>query len=159
MLLIARASAALLPLALFAGTALVCTVYLLANVAYLSVLPFWGSPEGGDVLEGIFPDPNVAPKLRYDRWAAAADAAARAGPASAAGDHPLSAGRRAAALPGTATSPVSAARTKTPSSATPSARPASPFGAPYFPSTSTAADKRLIVPIGSTIFDTVRLIS
>jgi len=39
-----------LPLALFAGTALVCTVYLLANVAYLSVLPFWGSPEGGDVL-------------------------------------------------------------------------------------------------------------
>jgi APA family basic amino acid/polyamine antiporter len=39
-----------LPLALFAGTALVCTVYLLANVAYLSVLPFWGSPDGGDVL-------------------------------------------------------------------------------------------------------------
>jgi APA family basic amino acid/polyamine antiporter len=39
-----------LPLALFAGTALVCTVYLLANVAYLSVLPFWGNPDGGDVL-------------------------------------------------------------------------------------------------------------
>ena len=39
-----------LPLALFAGTALVCTVYLLANVAYISVLPFWGSAEGGDVL-------------------------------------------------------------------------------------------------------------
>jgi APA family basic amino acid/polyamine antiporter len=39
-----------LPLALFAGTALVCTTYLLANVAYLSVLPFWGTPDGGDVL-------------------------------------------------------------------------------------------------------------
>jgi APA family basic amino acid/polyamine antiporter len=39
-----------LPLALFAGTALVCTTYLLANIAYLSVLPFWGSPDGGDVL-------------------------------------------------------------------------------------------------------------
>lgn len=31
--------------------------------------------EGGEVVEGIFPDPDVAPKLRYDRWAAAADAA------------------------------------------------------------------------------------
>ncbi|MFN8653090.1 MAG: amino acid permease [Gemmatimonadales bacterium] len=39
-----------LPLALFAGTALVCTVYLLANLSYLNLLPFQGDPNGGDAM-------------------------------------------------------------------------------------------------------------
>jgi len=38
-----------LPLALALGTGLVSLVYVLANVAYLSVLPFLGSPDGADV--------------------------------------------------------------------------------------------------------------
>jgi len=39
-----------LPLALGAGTATVCILYLLANVAYLRVLPFAGDPAGVDAL-------------------------------------------------------------------------------------------------------------
>ena len=39
-----------LPRALALGTGLVCTLYLLANVAYLNILPFWGDPKGTDVL-------------------------------------------------------------------------------------------------------------
>jgi APA family basic amino acid/polyamine antiporter len=39
-----------LPLALALGTGLVSLLYLLANVAYLSVLPFAGDPNGADVL-------------------------------------------------------------------------------------------------------------
>lgn len=39
-----------LPLALGLGTAIVTSLYLLANVAYLNVLPFAGSAEGADVL-------------------------------------------------------------------------------------------------------------
>jgi len=39
-----------LPLALFAGTALVSTIYLLANLAYLQLLPFGGDPAGADVM-------------------------------------------------------------------------------------------------------------
>jgi basic amino acid/polyamine antiporter, APA family len=39
-----------LPLALFAGTATVSLVYLLANVAYLNVLPLAGSADGADVM-------------------------------------------------------------------------------------------------------------
>lgn len=38
------------PLSLLFGVVLVSTLYLLANVAYLSVLPFWGEKEGADVL-------------------------------------------------------------------------------------------------------------
>lgn len=39
-----------LPLALFVGTALVSTIYLLANLAYLQLLPFGGDPAGADVM-------------------------------------------------------------------------------------------------------------
>lgn len=39
-----------LPLALFAGTALVCTIYLLANISYLNLLPFQGDPNGADAM-------------------------------------------------------------------------------------------------------------
>jgi APA family basic amino acid/polyamine antiporter len=39
-----------LPLALAFGTALVSALYILANFAYLNVLPFSGSPEGATVL-------------------------------------------------------------------------------------------------------------
>ncbi len=39
-----------LPRALAIGTGTVSLLYILANVAYLNVLPFSGSPEGGDVL-------------------------------------------------------------------------------------------------------------
>jgi APA family basic amino acid/polyamine antiporter len=39
-----------LPLALVMGTGLVCLLYILANLAYLSVLPFDGSPQGADVV-------------------------------------------------------------------------------------------------------------
>ncbi len=39
-----------LPLALALGTAIVMTLYLLANVAYLSLLPFGGSPDGADAI-------------------------------------------------------------------------------------------------------------
>ncbi len=40
-----------LPLALGAGTLLVSLLYILANLAYLNVLPFGGSPEGATALE------------------------------------------------------------------------------------------------------------
>ncbi len=39
-----------LPLALFAGTATVMTIYLLANLAYLHLLPFGGDPAGADAM-------------------------------------------------------------------------------------------------------------
>ncbi len=39
-----------LPLALAAGTGLVTVLYLLANVAYLNVLPFHGDPNGADAI-------------------------------------------------------------------------------------------------------------
>jgi basic amino acid/polyamine antiporter, APA family len=39
-----------LPRALALGTGLVCTLYVLANVAYLNVLPFHGNPQGTDAL-------------------------------------------------------------------------------------------------------------
>jgi APA family basic amino acid/polyamine antiporter len=39
-----------LPLALALGTGLVSLLYILANVAYLNVLPFHGDPNGTDVL-------------------------------------------------------------------------------------------------------------
>ncbi|HXE57075.1 MAG TPA: APC family permease, partial [Gemmatimonadales bacterium] len=39
-----------LPLALAAGTMIVSVLYVLANVAYLNVLPFHGDPAGTDVL-------------------------------------------------------------------------------------------------------------
>jgi len=39
-----------LPRALAVGTGLVSLLYILSNVAYLNILPFYGNPEGGDVL-------------------------------------------------------------------------------------------------------------
>jgi basic amino acid/polyamine antiporter, APA family len=39
-----------LPRALALGTGIVCTLYVLANVAYLNILPFYGDPNGADVL-------------------------------------------------------------------------------------------------------------
>jgi len=39
-----------LPLALGLGTAIVTSLYLLANVAYLNLLPFHGAPDGADVM-------------------------------------------------------------------------------------------------------------
>src|SRR3954469_23932096 len=39
-----------LPRALAIGTGLVCTLYILANVAYLNILPFYGDPNGADAL-------------------------------------------------------------------------------------------------------------
>jgi len=39
-----------LPLALGLGTAIVSTLYILANVAYLNMLPFHGTAEGADVM-------------------------------------------------------------------------------------------------------------
>ena len=39
-----------LPRALAIGTGSVSLLYILANVAYLNMLPFWGDPQGGDVL-------------------------------------------------------------------------------------------------------------
>jgi basic amino acid/polyamine antiporter, APA family len=39
-----------LPLALFLGTALVCSIYVLVNLAYLNLLPFGGDPNGVDAL-------------------------------------------------------------------------------------------------------------
>jgi APA family basic amino acid/polyamine antiporter len=39
-----------LPLALLMGTGLVCALYVLANLAYLSVLPFAGAPDGATVI-------------------------------------------------------------------------------------------------------------
>jgi APA family basic amino acid/polyamine antiporter len=39
-----------LPRALAIGTSLVCGLYILANVAYLNILPFYGDPKGADVL-------------------------------------------------------------------------------------------------------------
>jgi APA family basic amino acid/polyamine antiporter len=40
-----------LPKALLRGTLLVSGLYCLANVAYLTVLPLWGSPQGATVIE------------------------------------------------------------------------------------------------------------
>ena len=40
-----------LPRALFYGTGLVCLLYIIANFAYLSVLPFHGDPKGADVMQ------------------------------------------------------------------------------------------------------------
>src|SRR5919107_415327 len=43
-----------LPRALALGTGLVCALYVLANVAYLNLLPFYGNPQGTDaVARGI----------------------------------------------------------------------------------------------------------
>jgi basic amino acid/polyamine antiporter, APA family len=43
-----------LPRALALGTGLVCGLYILANVAYLNILPFYGDPNGADaVARGI----------------------------------------------------------------------------------------------------------
>ncbi len=39
-----------LPLALLFGTGLVCLLYIVANISYLSVLPFGGDPAGADVV-------------------------------------------------------------------------------------------------------------
>jgi basic amino acid/polyamine antiporter, APA family len=39
-----------LPRALAIGTGLVSLLYILSNVAYLNILPFYGDPDGGDVL-------------------------------------------------------------------------------------------------------------
>jgi APA family basic amino acid/polyamine antiporter len=39
-----------LPLALFAGTSIVCLLYLLVNLAYLGLLPFAGDPNGATAL-------------------------------------------------------------------------------------------------------------
>jgi APA family basic amino acid/polyamine antiporter len=39
-----------LPIALAAGTGIVSLLYLLTNVAYLNILPFYGDPNGQDVL-------------------------------------------------------------------------------------------------------------
>jgi APA family basic amino acid/polyamine antiporter len=39
-----------LPRALAIGTGLVSVLYILANVAYLNILPFYGDPNGADVL-------------------------------------------------------------------------------------------------------------
>src|SRR5215208_4488771 len=39
-----------LPRALAIGTGTVCALYILANVAYLNVLPFYGDPNGADAL-------------------------------------------------------------------------------------------------------------
>ena len=39
-----------LPLALLMGTGMVCVLYIVANLAYLSVLPFAGSPDGATVV-------------------------------------------------------------------------------------------------------------
>ena len=39
-----------LPRALALGTGMVCGLYILANVAYLNVLPFYGDPNGADAL-------------------------------------------------------------------------------------------------------------
>jgi basic amino acid/polyamine antiporter, APA family len=55
-----------IPLSLFLGTLIVTTLYILANVAYLSILPLKGSPTGVDVLaRGI-------QYAEYDRVASAA---------------------------------------------------------------------------------------
>lgn len=40
-----------IPLSLFFGTLIVTILYILANVAYLMLLPIYGSPEGANVLE------------------------------------------------------------------------------------------------------------
>jgi len=42
-----------LPLSLFLGTTSVCTIYLLCNWAYYRVLPFFGTPHGGLMQQGI----------------------------------------------------------------------------------------------------------
>ncbi|HEU4681625.1 MAG TPA: amino acid permease [Gemmatimonadales bacterium] len=39
-----------LPLALGVGTGLVSLLYVITNVSYLNILPFWGDPNGADVM-------------------------------------------------------------------------------------------------------------
>ena len=39
-----------LPLALAVGTGLVSLLYVVTNVSYLNILPFWGDPNGADVM-------------------------------------------------------------------------------------------------------------
>ncbi len=39
-----------IPVSLAVGTAIVTLLYILANVSYIALLPFWGSPDGSDVL-------------------------------------------------------------------------------------------------------------
>jgi APA family basic amino acid/polyamine antiporter len=39
-----------LPLALGLGTGLVSLLYIITNVSYLNILPFWGDPNGADVM-------------------------------------------------------------------------------------------------------------
>ncbi len=39
-----------IPVSLAAGTAIVTVLYILANVSYIGLLPFWGSPGGTDVM-------------------------------------------------------------------------------------------------------------
>jgi APA family basic amino acid/polyamine antiporter len=39
-----------LPLALGLGTGLVSLLYVITNVSYLNILPFWGDPNGADVI-------------------------------------------------------------------------------------------------------------
>lgn len=39
-----------IPLSLLIGTVVVSTLYILTNIAYLKLLPFFGSPNGGDVM-------------------------------------------------------------------------------------------------------------
>ncbi len=39
-----------LPLALGVGTGLVSLLYIITNISYLNILPFWGDPNGADVM-------------------------------------------------------------------------------------------------------------
>ena len=50
-----------LPLALAMGTGLVSLLYILTNVAYLNVLPFYGDPSGHDVLARGHPARGAGP--------------------------------------------------------------------------------------------------
>ncbi len=40
-----------IPLSMVLGTVVVTAIYILANISYLSLLPFYGNPEGSDVLQ------------------------------------------------------------------------------------------------------------
>ncbi|MBL0293911.1 MAG: amino acid permease [Saprospiraceae bacterium] len=40
-----------IPLSMVLGTVVVTAIYILANISYLSLLPFYGNPEGTDVLQ------------------------------------------------------------------------------------------------------------
>ena len=55
-----------LPRALALGTGIVCTLYVLANVAYLNILPFYGDPKGADaVARGVAGVRSVKNDLTY----------------------------------------------------------------------------------------------